>query len=483
MDPIELFLRITVFILASGIVGICAVIHITLRVMIEYLRELVWCFFASEAEVEIKSSMDRAKTYKEWRSLFLKVAPAHSPFQITKALKSTEELKMSQFRLALDLISKSSSSEIKRIEALTDTLIEKITQLDEASIHDMKAFMGKSALCLSGGATFAFFHLGVLRCMAENNALPSVISGSSAGSLMASFAGIFTDNELSQFIRPQSHIFFKAFSERSITCIHRLITEGSFLSNERMRDLSQSCFGDITFNEAFERTGRVLNITMTSMDDKSQTIVLNHINAPNVVIWSAILGSSSLPFILKPQRLVVKEKDGKLSYWQSYGQSWTDGSLQSDVPFQQLRILGVNYFIVSQCNPHVAPFLIIDPLSEFYTDVSGIHLLLSFLRLEMVKWHFWLSDLNLVPNFGLVNWKKLFLQQFIGDTTISLPPSTPMLWALLRFFKDPGEKGLDRFILEGQRLTWPYIAKLKCINRIEKCLLQSSLKYPSRTFI
>jgi TAG lipase / steryl ester hydrolase / phospholipase A2 / LPA acyltransferase len=51
---------------------------------------------------------------------------------------------------------------------------------------------GRSALCLSGGATLGMYHLGVLKTLHENNLLPRVISGSSVGSIMASIVGTFT---------------------------------------------------------------------------------------------------------------------------------------------------------------------------------------------------------------------------------------------------------------------------------------------------
>ena len=55
---------------------------------------------------------------------------------------------------------------------------------------------GRSALLLSGGATLGMFHLGVIKAMFEHNVLPRVISGSSAGAIIASMVGTRTDDEL-----------------------------------------------------------------------------------------------------------------------------------------------------------------------------------------------------------------------------------------------------------------------------------------------
>ena len=44
---------------------------------------------------------------------------------------------------------------------------------------------GRSALMLSGGATFGFYHFGVVKGLLEHGALPDVICGSSAGAMIA----------------------------------------------------------------------------------------------------------------------------------------------------------------------------------------------------------------------------------------------------------------------------------------------------------
>jgi predicted acylesterase/phospholipase RssA len=37
---------------------------------------------------------------------------------------------------------------------------------------------------------------------------------------------------------------------------------------------------------------------------------------------------------------------------------WVDGSVRSDLPRQRLaRLFNVNYFIASQVNPHIVPFM------------------------------------------------------------------------------------------------------------------------------
>jgi predicted acylesterase/phospholipase RssA len=46
--------------------------------------------------------------------------------------------------------------------------------------------------------------------------------------------------------------------------------------------------GSMTFREAYERTGRALNVSVIPHDQHSPTKLLNHLTAPDCVIWSAI---------------------------------------------------------------------------------------------------------------------------------------------------------------------------------------------------
>jgi TAG lipase/steryl ester hydrolase/phospholipase A2/LPA acyltransferase len=46
---------------------------------------------------------------------------------------------------------------------------------------------------------------------------------------------------------------------------------------------------------------------------------------------------------------------------------WRDGSLESDLPMMLLKeLFNVNHFVVSQANPHIAPFLRFKELVRAY---------------------------------------------------------------------------------------------------------------------
>jgi hypothetical protein len=87
---------------------------------------------------------------------------------------------------------------------------------------------GKTALCLSGGATFGFYHFGIVKSLLDRGLLPSIISGTSAGSLIAALACVRTDAELSEILR-RPEVLAKEISacdEGMIIMLARLVREG-----------------------------------------------------------------------------------------------------------------------------------------------------------------------------------------------------------------------------------------------------------------
>ena len=54
---------------------------------------------------------------------------------------------------------------------------------------------GCTSLMLSGGGALGFFHFGVTRVLRQQGIMPKVISGASAGSIVAAIMGTHTDQE------------------------------------------------------------------------------------------------------------------------------------------------------------------------------------------------------------------------------------------------------------------------------------------------
>lgn len=146
--------------------------------------------------------------------------------------------------------------------------------------------------------------------------------------------------------------------------IRRLFATGNLMDVEQLKKILRLNMGDMTFHEAYEKTGRIINITVSPGSRYETPRLLNYLTAPDIVIWSASCASCALPGLFPGVELVRKDAGGKMLPYFTKPIVWTDGSLHSDLPTAKLQeLFNVNYFIVSQTNPHALPFF-----SQFFTS-------------------------------------------------------------------------------------------------------------------
>jgi predicted acylesterase/phospholipase RssA len=223
-----------------------------------------------------------------------------------------------------------------------------------------RKWYGKSALLLSGGAAMGYFHIGAIKTLIEAKCMPQILSGASAGSLMCSFVSVRSDQEvLTDLCVPESEKYFRACEEPFCVKFTRWLRYGYAFDKDQWIDQMRKSVtkGDTTFLEAYQMTGRIINISVTGTNKYSPPVILNYRSAPDVVIWSAVLASSAFPNFLAPMELQIKHpRTGKLSPFHSHGKAWFDGTIKNDIPIEQMsKIWDANYFIVSQVNPHLIP--------------------------------------------------------------------------------------------------------------------------------
>ena len=227
------------------------------------------------------------------------------------------------------------------IQEYTDELEESLSFLLQShALTDHERFnlakhihtnLGRTALCLSGGASFAYYHFGIVKALLDANLLPDIITGTSGGALVASLAATRTDAELKALLIPALSYRLTACEEPFSVWFWRWWKTGArFDTLDWARKCSWFTRGSMTFREAYERTGRILNITCIPSDPHSPAILANYLTAPNCVIWSAVLASAAVPGILNPVVLMMKGRDGTLAPY-SFGHKWKDGSLRTDV--------------------------------------------------------------------------------------------------------------------------------------------------------
>lgn len=152
---------------------------------------------------------------------------------------------------------------------------------------------GRSALLLSGGATFGMNHVGVLKALWEANLLPRIISGASAGSIVCAVVCTHTDEEipalLERFPYGDLAVFEKAGDEDTLVRrVTRFLKFGAWIDISHLTRVMRELLGDLTFQEAYNRTRRILNICVSSASLYELPRLLNYVTAPNVLIWSAV---------------------------------------------------------------------------------------------------------------------------------------------------------------------------------------------------
>lgn len=244
---------------------------------------------------------------------------------------------------------------IDEVHACIQLVLDSDQVSTEAKYHLFKHLdtnFGRTALCLSGGATFAYYHFGVIKALLDNEVLPEIITGTSGGALVAALVATRTDEELKHLLVPALAHRIRACHEGFTTWIRRWWRTGArFDTLDWARQSSWFCRGSTTFREAYERTGRILNVTCVPSDPHSPSILANYLTSPDCVIWSAVLASAAVPGILNPVVLMTKKRDGTLAPY-SFGHKWKDGSLRTDIPIKALNLhFNVNFTIVSQVRP------------------------------------------------------------------------------------------------------------------------------------
>ncbi|KAI8289710.1 Patatin-like phospholipase domain-containing protein [Colletotrichum sp. SAR11_57] len=339
---------------------------------------------------------------------------------------------------------------------------------------------GRTALCLSGGASFAYYHFGVVKSLLEADLLPEVITGTSGGALVAALVATRTNDELKKLLVPALAGKITACRESFTTWIPRWWKTGArFDSVDWAKQCSWWTRGSMTFREAYERTGRILNVSCVPADPHSPTILCNYITSPDCVIWSAVLASAAVPGILNPVVLMMKQRDGTLIPY-SFGHKWKDGSLRTDIPIKALNLhFNVNFTIVSQVNPHINLFFFSSRGSVGHpvTHRKGkgwrggyvMSAVEHYLKLDMTKWLKFIRHAELLPRPLGQDWSQLFLQQFSGTITI-WPKTQPS--DFYHILSDPDPPRLARMIHEGQQRGFPILKFVSNRLKVEKVIEQ-----------
>lgn len=331
---------------------------------------------------------------------------------------------------------------------------------------DTSLSFGRPALLLSGGASLGLFHVGVVKALWERGLLPRVIAGSSVGSIIAAMLGSHTDDELPSVFDPARHNM-KAWRWLGLWSG---VSGKGFMDIRQLEKVLRSNIGEYSFQEAYQRSGRSINVTVSPTHQHQKARLLSGFTSPYLLMWSAALASSAVPAIFPPVQLMKKDQEGRtIPYMPKL--RWVDGSVVSDLPVDRLmHLYDINFTIVSQTNPHIAPFLRTDGSQE---EWSWMGLPWKAAKAEM-RFHgkAVFNSLRQASDFELLRQVSghaytILAQRYQGDVTVA-PKYTP--WHFSRLLKNPTTETAQRLILEGERATWPKIAMIRSHSKISLAL-------------
>jgi len=310
------------------------------------------------------------------------------------------------------------------------------------------------------------FHFGVIKALWEKGLLPQVVAGSSSGAIIAAILGVHTDAEIPEMLTPENHNL-KAWKWRGLLSAMR--GEG-LMDQEQLRSCLRDNIGEYTFEEAYQHTGRSINVSVSPVEVHQKARLLCGYTSPYLLVWSAALASAAVPGIFPPVTLMKKDLHGNAVPYMPKVR-FVDGSVVSDLPIERLmHLYDVNFTIVSQTNPHVVPFLSGQGEDE---KLSLARLPAHLLKTE-IQFHgqgvFDYLRKRLRPELLRQVSGQLYTimaQRYSGDVTIA--PSYSVR-DFSRMLANPDPAYVREMTLAGERATWPKISMIRSHARISKTL-------------
>ena len=326
---------------------------------------------------------------------------------------------------------------------------------------------GCTAFMMSGAGSLLFFHIGVTKAMWLQGVMPNILSGSSGGAIVGGLVSTQSDETLENIFEPENLVHEIERDEGLLR--HLDVFRPEVASQDDVREVLVRLIPDLTFQEAYESTGRHLNVSVAAAEKHQSSRLLNSITSPNVYVREAIMASAAVPGFFPPVALAAKNDQGERQAYMT-SRKWVDGSLSDDLPAKRLsRIYGVNHFVVSQVNPHIFPFVtdsrresgLLSTVKNASGRTAREWLNASATLLEKpLSWNPTVSRLANV-GLGIIN------QDYVGDINI-LPDSR--LFNPLKLLAHRSIEEIFDLITMGERATWPKIEMIRIQTKISRTL-------------
>lgn len=325
---------------------------------------------------------------------------------------------------------------------------------------------GRSAFLMSGSGNFLYFHLGVMQAMWREGVLPNIISGSSGGSIVGAIVCSHTDDDVERYFDLD---YLENILGTEDAELNPKSGRKAYLRGQKVKRILSKIIPDLTFQEAYELTGRQLNVSIAPAEQHQKSRLLNAIASPNVCIREAVRASCAVPGVYPPVALMAKDENGERQPYLE-NRRWVDGSVTNDLPAKRLsRLYGVNHYIVSQANPLVSTFV--------SSLTSENQMAAAITRASTATFKAWananaaifqkplskLPRLNSATNLAL----SMINQNYSGDINIIRPP---VYWAPQKILGDITRKDMETLVDLGQRTSWPKIEMIRTQSRISQVL-------------
>lgn len=345
-------------------------------------------------------------------------------------------------------------------------------------VQEARRSQGRSALCLSGGGSLAMFHFGAVKELLHDEILPDVVSGTSGGSIVAAFMSMYTNEELKEQIDVDisNRYGVRWFIPKWNMLLH-FFKHGTLMDSEKFQETTKAYYGNMTFQEAFERSGRIVSIQVSV--GKGHGLVLNKTTAPAVLLRSAVCASCALPGLMKPHALLAKNGNGNIVHYHPPGVASFDGTYTNDIPSARLtELFDCNHFIVSQVNPHVNLYLQLSEDSQKYllsevrdpvrrSSMRKLQQVATFVKLNVKYSIQKLLEMNLFELRVTAVLNKLLMQTYSGNITL-LPRLRPSDY--MKILSHPTKEDMKHFIDGGRRSVWPLLEQIRSTMCMELVL-------------
>ncbi|KAF7720083.1 Uncharacterized protein PECH_008043 [Penicillium ucsense] len=353
-------------------------------------------------------------------------------------------------------------------------------------LHDTRQAFGRTTLLLQGGSAFGVCHLGVVKALHLQGLLPRIITGTATGAMIAALVGIRTESELLAMVDGNT-VDLSAFDERrktharesrvwtGVRRMKRLLLKGNLYDMDLLEECVRANVGDLTFEEAYARSKRILNITIATAGKTGTPNLLNYLTAPNVLIWSAAAASNASTVSSMstgtPVIIYCKDETGSIVPWPHTKDAtfhpWNQVNYHdSESPLTRIaELFNVNHFIVSQARPFLVPFLRSDLNLLDRRQTGWSNITRSLTRLALAELRHRLRQLDYL-GFLPGSCSRLLIGETIPGPNLTLIPDLSVR-DFLKIFQQPTRARVSEWTLKGERGVWPAISALKVREAIE----------------